>query len=89
MSAKKIVICMGSSCYARGNSRNVQLAENFLDEHGLSDQNCLDLDVSGGLCMGNCMDGPIVVIDDVVYKHVDKNLLLDLLNSNINLEPAR
>ncbi len=93
MSGKKIVICMGSSCYTRGNARNVELAEKFLEEHGLNENAELEVDVCGGLCTENCLNGPIVLIDGTVYKHVDEGLLLDLLNANIssakNKEAAR
>lgn len=72
---------MGSSCYTRGNARNVEIAENFIRDHDLDQKADLDLDICGGLCTENCLDGPIVLIDGVVYKHVDGAVLLDLLES--------
>ena len=35
MMATEIVICMGSSCFARGNEVNLRIIEDFLRENGL------------------------------------------------------
>lgn len=75
---RKIVICIGSSCYSRGNAKNVETAERFLAERGLKDD--VDVDLSGSLCTGNCSDGPIVIADGKIHRHVDRQVMLDLLN---------
>lgn len=79
MSKPKMVICLGSSCYARGNAKNLETIENFLAERHLEDE--VDIDLSGGLCTGNCADGPIVLVDDRVYKQVDPGAIRDILLS--------
>ena len=73
-----MVICIGSSCFARGNTGNVAIAEEFLAKHGLKDD--VDIDLSGGLCTNNCADGPIVIVNDKVYKRVEPGVMLDILN---------
>ncbi len=78
MAKNKIVICLGSSCFARGNSQNVDIAEKFFRERGLSEE--ADVDLSGGLCTGHCSDGPIVVVNGKICRHVDAGAMLDLLN---------
>ena len=45
-----IELCMGSSCFARGNSENLQAIEVFLSERGLSDR----VELVGHLCLGKC-----------------------------------
>lgn len=77
MSKQKIVICIGSSCFARGNDANVRAVEEFLERNGLKDD--AEIDLSGGLCTGNCADGPVVVVNDKVYTHVDQGVMLDIL----------
>ncbi len=77
MEKPHIVICVGSSCFARGNAKNVEVAEKFLEERGLKDG--VDLEMSGSLCSGNCSNGPNVIINGKMYEHVDGGLLLDLL----------
>ena len=73
---KSIVICMGSSCFARGNARNVELAETFLDEHP---EVSARVDLRGGLCCDRCADGPNVVVDGVVHTRVDESAMRTLL----------
>ena len=74
----KIVICMGSSCFARGNEKNLEYCESYLSEHGLRDE--VDCELSGSLCTGNCADGPIVIVNDKVYRHVERGVMQDILN---------
>ena len=78
MPKNKIVICIGSSCYTRGNAKNVEITEKFLEDHHLKDD--IDIDISGGLCMGHCADGPNVMINEKLHNHVDSGVMLDLLN---------
>lgn len=73
----KMIICIGSSCFVRGNARNVEIAEKFLADNGLTDE--VDIDLAGGLCTGNCSDGPIVAVNGKIYRHVDPGVMLDLL----------
>ena len=77
MSKPKITICMGSSCFARGNEKNVELCEAFLAERGLKDE--VDVELGASLCTGNCAAGPVVVVDDRVYTHVDRGLMRKIL----------
>ena len=35
MSKLNITVCMGSSCFARGNQQNLAFIESFIQEHGL------------------------------------------------------
>ena len=79
MAKPKIVICMGSSCFARGNEKTVEACESFKAERGLKDE--FDVDLGASLCTGNCADGPIVVVDDKVYKHVDPLVMRDILEA--------
>lgn len=74
----KMTICLGSSCFSRANSKNVEIAERFLKERGLKDD--VDIDLAGSLCTGNCEEGPIVIVDGKVHKRVDSGAMLDLLN---------
>ncbi|MDO4557753.1 MAG: (2Fe-2S) ferredoxin domain-containing protein [Planctomycetia bacterium] len=72
----KIVICMGSSCFTRGNEENLRVIESFIEENGFQDE----IELSGKCCLGQCSDGPNIVIDDVCYHRMDRGSLTDLLN---------
>ena len=73
----KIVICMGSSCFARGNEGNLSFCEEFLASRGLRDE--VDVDLSGSLCTENCARGPVVIVNDHVYTRVDRGVMNDIL----------
>ena len=77
MSKPNIVICMGSSCFARGNEKTVEACESFLAERGLKDE--VDVDLGASLCTGHCAEGPVVVVDGKVYTHVDPLVMCDIL----------
>ena len=68
---------MGSSCFARGNEKNVEACEAFLAERGLKDD--VDVELGASLCTGNCAKGPVVLIDDKVYTNVDPGVMRDIL----------
>jgi NADH:ubiquinone oxidoreductase subunit E len=72
----RISICMGSSCFSRGNAANVEIIERFILREGI------DTELSGTLCEGFCKEGPIIVIDGVTYKNVQPTTLPDLLSSH-------
>lgn len=70
-----IVICMGSSCFARGNRALLPVIERFLRERGLQER----VTLSGSRCEDLCADGPTVVVHGQRYQHVDEGMLLDVL----------
>lgn len=74
-----VTICMGSSCFARGNARNLELIENYLDEHGLTGA----VDLCGSRCEGHCRKGPNLAIDGAPQHGVDAGLLLELLRERL------
>lgn len=73
-----ICICMGSSCYARGNNRNLEVIRAYLREHGLDGR----VKVSGSLCLGECRRGPNISIDGTLYHGLDRGALLDVLKEH-------
>lgn len=73
----KMTICIGSSCFARGNAENVKIVEDFIAERGLSDE--LDIELSGGLCTNNCPDGPVVIVNEKIYKHVNADVMQEII----------
>ena len=77
-SRPNITLCMGSSCFARGNEKNLAFCEKFLAARGLRDE--VDVVLGASLCTGNCADGPIVIVDGKAYKHVDEGVMKDVLN---------
>ena len=67
----EIKVCMGSACFARGNSENIEFIENYVKEKGLDAK----IELVGSRCEGYCADGPNIYIDGKQYKNVDKEKL--------------
>jgi NADH:ubiquinone oxidoreductase subunit E len=70
---------MGSSCFARGNEKNVAFCEKFLAARGLRDE--VDVVLGASLCTGNCAEGPIVIVDGKVHTRVDEGVMSDIFES--------
>ena len=68
---------MGSSCFARGNEKNLAACEEFLSARGLKDE--VDVDLGASLWKGNCAEGPVVIVDGKTYKNVDRGVMADIL----------
>jgi len=75
----RIVICMGSSCFARGNERNLRLIESYLDRNKLG----AEVTLSGSPCEGKCAQGPNLVINGECFHQVDQEMLIDLLETKL------
>lgn len=72
---RRIRICMGSSCFSRGNKQNLPIIQQFLDENGIS----AEVEITGSLCRELCSQGPMITIDDRDYFHTDPSALISLL----------
>ncbi len=53
-------ICLGSSCFSRGNKEVVMFIREYLKKNHLEDK----VIFRGARCMGNCSKGPNLKIDD-------------------------
>lgn len=73
--ANTIVVCMGSSCFARGNHAHLRLIEAFLKDHNVG----VRVQLRGSRCEEMCEHGPNVWIGNVLYQRVDKGVLIDAL----------
>lgn len=75
----EIVVCMGSSCFARGNEQNLTIIEDFVKAKKID----ANVELAGSRCEGKCADGPNLIVNGIVYDKVDKNKLAEILN-NLN-----
>jgi hypothetical protein len=81
----EIAICMGSSCYARGNKRHLRIVKKYIEYHGL----CGKVVLKGHLCEGLCQDGPNITLDDQVFNINDPDFLEYVLDQYlISREPS-
>ncbi len=79
MNMEKILIevCMGSSCFSRGNKRNLELLQEYIRKEQLEET----VELRGRLCAGSCKKGPNIMIDGNLYSGVTPSLLKTLLQS--------
>lgn len=68
----KITVCIGSSCHLKGSRLIVEELESLIDNNNLKDQ----VELCGAFCMGNCMEGVCVKIDDKMYSLKPENTKL-------------
>lgn len=74
-----IRICMGSSCYARGNRDNLTFIRQFIRENSLE----AHLVLTGCLCTGNCQKGPVIEVDGILRSEIDPVSLKDFLETSL------
>ncbi len=75
----EIVICMGSSCFSRGNNANLQVIQEYLKSNGIDGS----VKLQGSRCEGKCMNGPNIRINGVMFHDVDAGSLIDILDHEL------
>jgi NADH:ubiquinone oxidoreductase subunit E len=74
-----IRICLGSSCYTRGNSENLLIIKDFVANTGID----CDIDFRGHLCSEKCNRGPVIEIGTKVYEEVSPSSLMKILANTL------
>ena len=82
MAKLNITVCMGSSCFARGNASNLEFIENYIKENGLE----AEIDLAGSRCEGKCVTGPNVIINGIEYTEVDEKKLKQTLDELVKVK---
>lgn len=75
-----VTICLGSSCFARGNNNNLRFIQSYFAEKKLNDM----VAFSGHLCEEVCQKGPTIKIDGQAYYGVTPQILKPILDSHFN-----
>ena len=73
----EVVICLGSSCFSRGNKKTVNLIKAYIQDHQLGDK----VYFHGSHCFGNGENGPMLRINDQTFEHVTPENVLAILDS--------
>ena len=73
----KITICMGSSCFSRGNKRILHVIQDYIRETGISGR----VVFTGSHCIDKCVEGPLIKINDVLYSNVDENNVIGFIEA--------
>lgn len=71
-----ITVCLGSSCFARGNEGHLNYIENYVEENNLEAK----IDISGSRCEGKCAQGPNIIINGELYSNITQDKLKEILD---------
>ncbi|HAQ65937.1 MAG TPA: electron transport complex protein RnfG [Bacteroidales bacterium] len=75
-----ITICLGSSCFTRGNDINLEVIKKYIARNGMKDQ----IDFRGHLCANSCSKGPVLNIDGITYYEVQPDQVEQILSAALN-----
>jgi len=67
MKKHEITICMGSSCFARGNKATLQKIKDYISKHQIEDK----ILFKGNRCFDKCGKGPNLMIDEKMFHQVN------------------
>lgn len=79
----ELTICLGSSCFARGNKATLRAIKQFLEEHQLTER----ITFHGGHCFGKCAEGPVISINGKQFSRVDELSVIDILTDELLDQP--
>jgi NADH:ubiquinone oxidoreductase subunit E len=71
----EIVVCLGSSCFARGNSAILAVLQQYAQSSGPN----ASVRLSGCLCQDQCKQGPNLKIGDEFHHNITAARLRELL----------
>ena len=72
-----IKICLGSSCYVRGNDKMLIFLEDYIRQNNKKAK----IELVACRCANLCQDGPSIFIDDKKYCHPTQEELVEILEA--------
>lgn len=82
--SSEIQICLGSSCFSRGNREVVQVIREYLKKNHLDDKVML----RGARCMDRCSEGPFLIINGKTFVQIGVQDVEKLLEKEL-AEPGK
>jgi len=73
---KEVVICLGSSCFARGNKQLVKIVSDYLRDRNLLNE----VRFHGERCFGQCAVGPSLKLDGILKERLDEESVIVVLD---------
>ncbi|MDT4762668.1 (2Fe-2S) ferredoxin domain-containing protein [Sphaerochaeta sp. PS] len=80
-----VELCMGSSCFARGNAQTLATLERYIADKHLEER----VDLIGHLCLGACSKGPNIKIGEITHSGVSSDCVIDLLEAALHSESVQ
>jgi NADH:ubiquinone oxidoreductase subunit E len=76
---KEVVICLGSSCFARGNKKLLTVIQAYIKENHLEGK----VIFKGNHCFGKCNKGSVLKIDENFYEQLTELKLIQILKKDL------
>ncbi len=72
----ELIICLGSSCFARGNKKILEKIQQYIKDNQLEGR----VKFRGNHCFGKCNKGPVLKIGENIYEQVSEDNLYRILD---------
>lgn len=82
MNKLEITICLGSSCYTRGNNEVIKTIQRFIIENKIENL----VNFKGELCSCNCKSGPNLKIGETTHRNINAASAIAIINDTIQLK---
>ena len=76
---RQMILCLGSSCFARGNKELVPLIRKYIERKNLVDK----VEFKGDHCFNNCSQGPNLMIGTRLFEQVTVDNIEGILNEGL------
>lgn len=73
---KEVVICLGSSCFARGNKQIVKIVNDYLRDRNLLNE----VRFHGERCFGQCAVGPSLKLEGIIKENLNEESIVLILD---------
>ncbi|MBN2486197.1 MAG: (2Fe-2S) ferredoxin domain-containing protein [Bacteroidales bacterium] len=80
LNKRNLKICMGSSCFSRGNSELIAEIRKFIRTHNLEDK----VSFMGDHCFSECSKGPNLKIGEKIFHQVSSENLSNILKTELS-----
>ena len=75
----KIQLCLGSSCFARGNHDLIPLINKYISRENIGDK----VEFAGDHCFSKCSEGPNLYIGAKLFQNVSRANIEQVLNQEL------
>lgn len=81
MLKKRIIkICLGSSCFSRGNNELISIVQKYIRQHQIEDK----VEFKGDHCCNECIQGPNLKIEGKSFHEVTKESIIEILDKELS-----
>jgi len=76
----QIVLCLGSSCFARGNQEIIRSVKRYIDKKNIGDK----VELKGDHCFNQCSNGPNMLIGDKLFQEITEHNIIEILDNALS-----